>query len=329
MSDSMHGLMRIFIGGCDRSGTTLLGSMIGSAENLLCMPEGQFIAELSTPADCLSDADAARIKKAIQFHKRFRLWGKDLTSFFNADHKTCTYAEIIDELARAYGRKIGRTDISGWIDHSPNNVKHFYRLSMAIPDAKFLHVFRDGRAVANSWMPLDWGPNDPAELANVWLQNLAFGFAAGRVLPPDRLLHIRYEELIAEPARVMREVADFLGIPYSEKLLETNGLEVLEYIKIIHALVGKRLDTDRSTAWQKTFGRRNIELFEFNAGDMLEYLGYKRFVDYKIRPPTVSERIGFQYARTVRKILNRLREWKRAKASIAASNKGRLCIGAR
>jgi hypothetical protein len=104
-------------------------------------------------------------------------------------------------------------------------------LSAAFPTARFVHLIRDGRAVAYSLTRVDWWEDgvvwwygdtprrwrerggDPWELAAIhWVRELAsIGEGLGAVAP-ERRLELRYEELVGEPVAVLRRVADFAGL---------------------------------------------------------------------------------------------------------------------
>jgi Sulfotransferase family len=104
-------------------------------------------------------------------------------------------------------------------------------LSAAFPTARFLHLIRDGRAVAYSLTRVDWWEDgvvwwygdtprrwrerggDPWELAAThWVRELAAIGGGLGVVAPERQLELRYEELVGEPVAVLRRVADFAGL---------------------------------------------------------------------------------------------------------------------
>jgi len=114
-------------------------------------------------------------------------------------------------------------------------------LSTIFEDARFIHVVRDGRSVANSllavefwegWQgPGSWrfGPLSP-EHWEEWLRyNKSFVILAGigwkimmdamaeaqRMLPANRLLEVKYEDVCADPIPEFRRTAEFTGLKWS------------------------------------------------------------------------------------------------------------------
>ncbi|MEI2778751.1 MAG: sulfotransferase [Tetrasphaera sp.] len=115
-------------------------------------------------------------------------------------------------------------------------------LDAAFPGCRFVHIVRDGRAVANSWLQMDWwrghlGPGGwhfgplPDELARVWAEHgnsqpvlAAIGWRllvdtheeCAAALGPERWLTVRYEDLLADPRRELTRILDHIGLSWSE-----------------------------------------------------------------------------------------------------------------
>jgi Sulfotransferase family len=111
-------------------------------------------------------------------------------------------------------------------------------LGCVFPEAKFVHVVRDGRAVANSWLQMGWweGFNGPDHwqwgpladgyaqewtrsghsfpvLAGILWKLLLDAFdAAQAALPADRWLEVRYEDVVANPTGAFNEMREFAGL---------------------------------------------------------------------------------------------------------------------
>ena len=114
-------------------------------------------------------------------------------------------------------------------------------LHRILPDARFVHVIRDGRAVANSFLQMPWwrgylGPEGwgwgplPEEYERIWEDSgrsfavlaglewriLMEAFEAARALVPDgQWMDIRYEDFVAEPRERMGQVLEFLNLRWT------------------------------------------------------------------------------------------------------------------
>jgi hypothetical protein len=130
----------------------------------------------------------------------------------------------------AQGRQVFLHHVTGW----PRT-----RLLHAVfPEARFIHVIRDGRAVANSWLQTSWwtgyqGPSRwylgplPEPYAAEWeTSGPSFVLLAGlgwkllldafdtahAAIPGSQWLEVRYEDLLADPRGQVTAMLEFLGL---------------------------------------------------------------------------------------------------------------------
>jgi hypothetical protein len=115
-------------------------------------------------------------------------------------------------------------------------------LDRIFPEARFVHVVRDGRAVANSWLQMPWwqgygGPERwqwgllPTAMAAEWeASGRSFAVLAGLLwallidafdgasarLPADRWLEVRYEDVTAQPRQVFSSLLDFCALGWED-----------------------------------------------------------------------------------------------------------------
>jgi hypothetical protein len=113
-------------------------------------------------------------------------------------------------------------------------------IKRVLPSARFIHVVRDGRAVANSWLQMPWwrgfeGPDHwqwgplPPDLAAEWessgrsfvvlagllWQVLIEAFDAARAaIGAGDWLEVRYEDVAAQPRQSFARMLDFCGLPW-------------------------------------------------------------------------------------------------------------------
>jgi len=302
----------IFVVGCQRSGSTLLGSMLGAHPEIVCIPEGQFIVDLMPTADPQAKVDPSQIIGRIDTHWRFRVWEFDLGSDRPvAGEVEPTYRGAIEWLVRHYADANNRPGAKVWVDHQPGHVRFLWRLLQHFPDAKVIHIIRDGRAVAASIMPLDWGPNVILSAAMFWKLNVGLGFAASANLGPDQLMHVHYEDLVQDSEATMRRIAEFAGISFDQAMVTTSGLRVPRFTEDQHHLIGTPPTPDRINAWQKKLSRRQIRIFEKKTNDLLRQLGYQTLAE--LDPPNVSwmEALLLFLEDQIKKLINGIRFWYR------------------
>ncbi len=135
-----------------------------------------------------------------------------------------------------------------------------------LPGSRYVHIVRDGRAVAASWLQTDWwrghlGPEGwhfgplPPDYDKEWeasgrsfvlLAGLAWKLLldafdeARREIGPERWLEVRYEDVLADPRARMAEMLEFLGLPWTAAF--ESGFRAF------------RFDTARAGAWRAALG---------------------------------------------------------------------------
>lgn len=232
------------------------------------------------------EIDLERALRMIRIHWRFRLWGIDIDP---AQAPTGSYVELLDWLVETYARQRGMTgDI--WVDHTPENVNYASVLLELFPRARIVHIVRDGRGVANSILPLDWGPNTVVEAAPWWQANVREGLALEGLLQPKQIVRVRYEDLVRRPEETVPRLCAELDLTYEPRMLQADGFQPPGYTASQHKLIGRRPDPERATRWKTTLTSRQVEMFESLAGDLLGQLGYPLIYGSQAKRPTVLER---------------------------------------
>ncbi|MBM4256138.1 MAG: sulfotransferase [Deltaproteobacteria bacterium] len=265
----------LFIGGCERSGTTLLGAMLGSHREYLCVPEMQFKFDICrlAAADHEDAVDASALLRAVGQRSSFRIWELGLDEPM-LPQQPMTCRELMEWLVQLYGKKVNKPTPRFWVDHTPKNIRYARTLFQCFPDAKMLHIVRDGRAVEASVLPLDWGPNTIENAARFWAECLAYGFAA-EIRWPRQVIRVRYEDLVRDPHHTLQSVCTALAIPFDPIMSEVRGFQVPPYTANQHSLTGHRPNPTRVNSWERNLSSRQIEIFESLTTDLLTILGYE------------------------------------------------------
>jgi len=155
-------------------------------------------------------------------------------------------AEPRHALPGAFGTIVGRSGAEVMITKRIANNLRIPLLAEIFPEARFVDLVRDGRAVASSLARVDWWPQshvwwyggtpegwaaegrDPWEIcARNWVEEVrAIRGGLGSV-PTKNILRLRYEELIADPLGELSRVARFIGLPLDDEWI--GALESLSF----------------------------------------------------------------------------------------------------
>jgi hypothetical protein len=106
-----------------------------------------------------------------------------------------------------------------WIDSTPLNIANADRITRLLPDARFIHMVRDGRDSAVSITRQRWGPSEPFEALRWWSDRLVHAYEGSRDLPPGALLTLRLEDLVVHDREAsLGRLSEFLGLSVSRRM---------------------------------------------------------------------------------------------------------------
>ena len=159
-----------------------------------------------------------------------------LEETFGFEELESAYPEIVPSLSIEALEKVSRSyidrawrDVSGAshvTDKLTGNFLHLGMIALSMPRAKIVHVLRNPRdtcfsCFANLFRLGDIPYSYDLEALGrhcVRRQSLMAHWHA--LLPADRIMLLRYEELIGDTQRVLRGLLDFLGLPWNENCLD-------------------------------------------------------------------------------------------------------------
>ena len=156
-----------------------------------------------------------------------------------------------------------------------SNTQRIRLISRMFPDASYIHIIRDGRAVAYSYLNVDWwmdtrlwwagttpgewqeGGGDPLELTALhWRNNLEEILGNRDIL--RNYIEVRYEDLVRDPMSVVREILDFCGLRSHGRFEDRLPREL----------------PDMNRKWRENLDSREVETLHSVLGETLKQLGY-------------------------------------------------------
>lgn len=268
-----------FVVGAQRSGTTLLRLMLHSHPDLAVPFESDFIPRFHDRLDEYGDLeDRENLERLLAdiadnpFVDRGDLLS-DPDWFLEQDIRS--YPELVDAVFSRYAR---REDKRRWGDKTPGYVTDLDVLRDLFPACQVIHLVRDGRDVALSLRSVSWGTDHLLRAAEDWRWKTMLGHKMGRMLGEKDYRLVRFEDLVAEPEATLRDVCDFLGEPYSGRMLtyhERASDHLPEGSRSWHTSVLGPPDPSKIFTWKREMADPDRHLFERVAGDALETFGYE------------------------------------------------------
>lgn len=267
-----------FLVGCPRSGTTLLQAMLDAHPQVAVPPESHFIPRLVRrfSAGWHGSARAGRFADALFEGRRFDYWGipRERVIALIEEHEPADVAAAVRLLFATWAADAGKP---GYADKTPRYLGHVERLAALLPEARFVHLIRDGRDVSLSLAEsFERGPQSAAQGALYWSARVDAGRRQGDAVGPDRYLELRYEELVADPEPELRRMCGFLGLAFEPAMLEPGVRaeriaagypEAADHRNLARPLAARR-------DWRRQMDPAAVRDFELIAGPLLDELGY-------------------------------------------------------
>lgn len=271
-----------FFVGCGRSGTTLLRAIFDSHPAMSMPAETQFILSMGMRRRRYEGPDGIDIDRFLtdvyrftDLHERWGLPREDVRSAWSPERPR-NYPDAIRAL---FALQAGRSGKSRYGNKTPIHVLSLPQLARLFPEARFVHVLRDGRDVALSYLASDFGPDTVEGAALRWRHWTGRGVVAGRRLGPERYREITYEALVEDPERVAREVCEFVRLDFDGAMLRyaDRADEILAGVTYPHHHQSLRLRPTKGLRdWRSQMSPDDVVRFEALAGGLLSELGYER-----------------------------------------------------
>ncbi|SRR6056297_196134 len=226
----------IFIGGCARSGTTLLLSVLSAHPEIFAFP-----------------------KELGLFNKVYQ----DESGRWHPSREDRLYFHLLKNTVKPTARR--------WLEKSPSNVTRIREIDDHFQGRfKLIHLIRDGRDVVLSVHPTDpsryWV--DPEK----WVNDVSLGLA----FEDHPQVHtLRYEDLIVDFENTMAKLLSFLELPYTDEVQDWHDYTTVRkneaYFGPVQDIHAKSIEK-----WKRTTDTERIDTFlEYpGAVELLERCGY-------------------------------------------------------
>jgi Sulfotransferase family len=264
----------VFICGCARSGTTWTFDLFDRHPQVKAICESWVLSQTRGVTAVLSQP-----YWDTEVHDG---WAERVDMPFGTV-QLLSYEQLVSDLGEL---------VAGWLAGTAGREHRFLAAkepldvkatAILFPQARFIHVLRDGRNVAlsmrrasESWDPT-MGVGLPMEFrAEAWRRQVE-NIRAHRESLGERYLEIHYEDMKADPIAAMRTLFDFSRIPHDDALLERIRSQTdldQSYDQTVHQS-GFR-GGSRAGGWSEVFSAREAAAFDRAAGELLVELGYER-----------------------------------------------------
>jgi len=300
-------LLKFFVFGHARSGTTLLTRLLRVHPNVHCNYQAHFFTR-------------APLLESLVEEERIELWLARRSNRWNQgrDLSPLVLRAVSDFIMERDARKVGKAGPGCIVgDKSPNSLMNgqaVHQMIKVYPDARLVFIVRDGRdailshrfqtfidnphrlSKADLRIRKDFSKNpDPyltgqkslftekgiQQSTKGWVENVTETDRAAKKLLKDNYYPLRYEDLLENPQREMKKLWIFLGvdpqIPVVAAALDSEFSKnpdadwQAQKAGDIASAIGK----GKAGSWQELFTLRDKQIFSELAGDILHRWGYE------------------------------------------------------
>jgi hypothetical protein len=249
----------IVLGGCSRSGTTLLRRLLSAHPALYIGPETAILS--------MGNRDLAHLARVTELDPAC------LRRYYRQSICMGQFAELVltDLMTREGKRR--------WGEKTPANVRRLERIFRFFPEARFVHILRDGRDVVCSLRThpkyrFEDGQRVPTGVVNPWLgctQEWVTDVRAGLKWRGDpRFYELKYEALVADPEATLRPLVQWLGEDWDPAILHSYRTDGLE----LQPRLAGAIDSGAVGRWQADLPAEARKTFEPEGCQLLTELGY-------------------------------------------------------
>ena len=289
----------IFVVGNPRSGTTMMGRILGKNDVVYTVRrESHFFENLYAPEDRnrkLSGSEASDLAARLVCIEndgffmqgdptRFEEKARAIIQSVNGDisHAGTIYDAFLRVTAKENGKAVP-------CDHTPGYVYYIPEVLSLFPTARIINMVRDPRDVLlsqkNRWKrrflgeqgkPLrltfrTWMNYHPVATSILWRAAVRRAYANRN---DARVCSLRFEDVLTDPEKEVRKLCEFIDIPYDDKML---AVPMVGSSLIPDNTSRKGVDKTRASNWRGG-GLNSAEIFinQTITAKYMRELGYKQ-----------------------------------------------------
>ncbi len=288
----------VFLVAKDRSGTTLLQTMLDSHPDISAPLESRFVLHFKNKYGKVTQW-TQKIKEGfitdlVKEQKIELFWELDIEGLrqrMASLPEQTTYGEICKQVyvSTASFHEKGTAELI--VDKNPIYAIMIPLLKEIYPDARFIHLVRDFRGNVNSIFSL-YKKISIKNLGLSWVMtNLEIEKA--KALQPEGFITVRYEDLLDQPKKELERLVHFFGLEFHPAMLTYHEriAEAIEAyvnrspnekirktrqigIATVHKNLSKPLKSSFKDKWKETFSKKQIETLEKYCGVFAKKYGY-------------------------------------------------------
>ncbi len=196
--------------------------------------------------------------------------------------RACKERNLVEIFRRVYELKAVQEGAQYWCCKSMESVYYTDEIESAGVHPYYIYIYRDGRDVALSFLKAIVGPKHIYHLARKWKLEQELSLKLKAAVPANRFIEVRYEELIAHPRVILKELCEKLGVNYNEAMMDYFRSRESANTAASGQMwknVTMPILSNNHHKYLHELSMEQIRIFEGIAHDMLTALGYPLITD--------------------------------------------------
>jgi hypothetical protein len=276
--------MPIFMIGTPRSGSTLLRLMLNQLPAVAAPHSPHILQRLAPLVDNYGDLEkhenlAQLIEDVCRLVELNPVPWAGLTLDRTDILRRCRNHTLLAVYGAVYGAMAEAHGAESWCCQSLANIRYLPQIDHHFDNARYIYLYRDGRDVACSLRKTAVGEKHFYHIAKEWAATQQLALSLRERIGPSRFFSVSYESLARDPELSMRLLCKFLGMRYTQAMLEFYKSDEARRTAESDGQWGnvdKPISAGNTRKFLHEASEEDIRIFESVAGDVLNTLGYER-----------------------------------------------------
>ncbi|MGK0388475.1 MAG: hypothetical protein ACI94Y_001205 [Maribacter sp.] len=267
----------VFIVGVPRSGTTLLTDLLNRTGQIIFPPETHYFGGVWRKHQDIENYPKEKVAELLDRTisqsaiKEFRFSDEEKEAIISTVLSSkVSHSNILDAIVSQYAK---RYNIPNWGEKTPTHAYYIKPLLEAFPKAKIILITRDPRDVVLSLQKVPWYKGSLLFYMKQWKEFLH----VKKEVPSKQFFKIRYEDLITAPQEKMKELCQFIDIPYSADIFSDKEVDIHSFNVESEPWKKKNLgkiDPNNKYKWMQNMDAKSVAYMSSRLEKELKEEGY-------------------------------------------------------
>lgn len=277
-------MQAIFMVGEQRSGSNLLRLILNESSNIAAPHPPHILQRMMPLVSIYGDLSSNKafnkliddVCQLVELNPvpwdKVKLNRKEVLKKCSERSLIAVYGAVMDLYAEAHGA-------NSWMCKSMQNIHWADDINLYFDNPKYIYLYRDPRDVTLSFTKAVIGEKHPYFIAKQWNELQELCIEQMNKLSTESFFPISYENLLADPEKIVKELCQFLDIEFSQNMLNFHTSKEAERSAKSSSLwenLSQPIKSNNSKKFMNELTTEEIKIIESISGNVMDTLGYER-----------------------------------------------------